>query len=215
MTDDLDGWIAWGAAGHAKVLRDALAGLPLVAVFDNADVPPPFADVPLHRGRDGFARWRAATRGRFGFAIAIGGARGADRCELHRWLASEGLVPVTAIHRAAFVAPSARVGAGGHVLAHAAVCVDATLGIECIVNTGATIDHECVLGDGVHVAPGAHVAGCVTIGEHAFVGTGASVIPRATIGARAIVGAGAVVIADVAPDTTVVGNPARIVEKQP
>jgi sugar O-acyltransferase (sialic acid O-acetyltransferase NeuD family) len=214
MTSDLDGWIAWGASGHAKVVRDCITAVPLVAVFDNAEVRAPFADIPLLGGRDGFARWRAETPGRFGFVIAIGGTRGEDRCHIHRWLVTEGLVPITATHRTAFVAASARVGAGCHVLAQSAICVDATLGVQCIVNTGATIDHECQLGDGVHVAPGAHIAGCVAIGDHAFVGIGASVVPRVTIGRRAIVGAGAVVIGDVAPDTTVAGNPARPIERK-
>lgn len=213
----LAGWIVWGASGHAKVLRECLesSALPLVACFDRSDnVQAPFGDVPLFHGRDGFRRWRDGARGSHGFLVAIGGGHGADRCELHHWLVAQGLEPLTAIHRTAFVAASAHVGAGSHVLAQAAVCVEATLGEQCIVNTGATVDHECRLGAGVHVAPGAHLSGCVTIGDHAFVGAGATVLPRVTIGARAIVGAGAVVTTDVAAGTTVVGVPARVMHER-
>ena len=78
-----------------------------------------------------------------------------------------------------------------------------------IVNHGATVDHECVLADGVHVAPGATLCGCVTVDAHAMVGAGAVVLPRIRIGARAIVGAGAVVTRDVPADCTVVGSPAK------
>jgi sugar O-acyltransferase (sialic acid O-acetyltransferase NeuD family) len=205
----LEGWIVWGAGGHAKVVRECVGPrLPLVALFDHADVPAPF-EVPLYRGRDGFATWRAANPGRFGFLVAIGGSHGAVRCEMHQWLVGQGLEPITAIHPTAFVAHDARIGAGTHVLANTTVCVEAQIGEQCIINTGATIDHECRIGNGVHVAPGVNIAGCVTIEDNAFVGIGASVIPRVRIGARAIVGAGAVVVEDVPADAVVVGVPAR------
>lgn len=213
----LAGWILWGASGHARVLRDAYQGTaPLVATFDTAPgLTAPFADVPLHAGRAGFETWRRAATGAFGFLVAIGGAHGAARCELHQWLMTEGLIPLTAIHRTAFVASTARIGAGSHILANSAVCVDAMLGEQCIINTGATVDHECRLGAGVHIAPGAHLAGLVEVGDHAFVGVGAAILPRIRIGARAVIGAGAVVTADVPDNTTVVGVPARAVERKP
>jgi UDP-2-acetamido-3-amino-2,3-dideoxy-glucuronate N-acetyltransferase len=43
----------------------------------------------------------------------------------------------------------------------------------------------------------------------ASIGSGATILGGVRIGARALVGAGAVVTADVAPGSTVVGNPAR------
>lgn len=45
----------------------------------------------------------------------------------------------------------------------------------------------------------------------ASIGTGSVILGGVTIGARAIVGAGSVVTRDVAPDTIVAGNPARII----
>ncbi|WP_460273529.1 sugar O-acetyltransferase [Celeribacter sp. ULVN23_4] len=50
----------------------------------------------------------------------------------------------------------------------------------------------------------------VTIGKDVWIGGGAIILPGVTIGDRAIVGAGAVVTKDVAPDTRVAGNPARV-----
>jgi acetyltransferase-like isoleucine patch superfamily enzyme len=44
----------------------------------------------------------------------------------------------------------------------------------------------------------------------ASIGSGATILANVTIGERAIVGAGAVVTRDVAPDTIVAGNPARV-----
>ena len=79
------------------------------------------------------------------------------------------------------------------------------------MNTGATIDHECDIGECAHVAPGAALAGEVVVGEGALIGIGASVTPGRTIGAWAVVGAGAAVIRDVPDATTVAGVPARVV----
>lgn len=209
--------IFWGATGQAKVLRELVEpAATLIAVFDNADVPPPFVDVPLYRGRDGFVAWLAKHRGpRPDCLVAIGGTHGADRHELQRFLAGHGLAAPVAVHRTAFVAADAQLGAGTQVLAQAVVCVGARLGEACIVNTAASVDHECDLGDGVHVAPGARLAGGVRVGDYAMIGTGAVILPRISIGVGAVVGAGSVVTRDVPAHSVVVGNPARVTRKPP
>ncbi|QOZ27261.1 DapH/DapD/GlmU-related protein [Bradyrhizobium sp. CCBAU 51753] len=52
----------------------------------------------------------------------------------------------------------------------------------------------------------------VTINDDAWIGAGAFVMRGLSIGARAIVAAGSVVTKDVAEDTVVAGNPARVVK---
>jgi sugar O-acyltransferase (sialic acid O-acetyltransferase NeuD family) len=211
--------ILWGAGGQAKVLRELLSfeGPRLVAVFDNdPDLPSPWPDVPLYHGWAGFTEWQVGRKDgeQIVCLVAIGGARGSDRVDIQRKLSARGVAPIVARHRTAFVAESARIGAGSQILAHAVVAVDASVGEACIVNTSASIDHECRLGDGVHICPGARLAGLVSLADHVMVGTGAVVLPRVTVGAGAVIGAGAVVTRDVGAGVCVVGNPARPIERR-
>ena len=53
------------------------------------------------------------------------------------------------------------------------------------------------------------IARPVDIGDNVWIGGGAIILPGVTIGDDAIVGAGSVVTRDVAPGTTVMGNPAQ------
>ena len=53
----------------------------------------------------------------------------------------------------------------------------------------------------------------VTIEDGAWVGANAIILPGVTIGRGAVVGAGTLVMKDVAPNTVVMGNPARVVKR--
>ena len=83
------------------------------------------------------------------------------------------------------------------------------VGENSIVNTGAQLDHSCVVEQHVHVAPGVVCSGNVTIKEAAHLGTASTVIQDIIVGQKATIGAGAVVVKDVLAHSTVVGVPAR------
>ncbi len=210
--------ILWGGTGQAKVLRPIVEyyGSKVVAVFDDTpNLPPPFPDVELHTGREGFRKWIAAERrDEIGFSITIGNPHGRVRLDLHDFLVAEGLSPISVAHPTAWIADNAVIGAGAQIMAGAIIGVQAILGRQCIVNTKASVDHEGVLEDGVEIAPGATLCGLVHAGVNAWVCAGATVLPRIRIGADARVGAGAVVTRDVPDGVIVVGVPARLLTKE-
>lgn len=142
-------------------------------------------------------------------AIGDNGAR----LRVTRRCTTAGLTVATAISRFAMLSHSAFVADGAVVMPGAIVNAATHIGAGAIVNTGATIDHDCVVGEFAHVAPGVTIAGGVTIGARAFIGIGARVIPGISIGNDVVVGAGAVVIRDVPASVTVVGVPARPINK--
>jgi sugar O-acyltransferase (sialic acid O-acetyltransferase NeuD family) len=194
-------------------LREALAlsEFRLAAIFDNKSLHSPFVDVPIYLGQEGLSSWlvNRTNETKIYACVAIGGSRGIERLMLQDWLQEQGIQPLTVIHPRAFVASDAEIGIGTQILAMSAVCANVKLGCSVIVNTSASVDHDCVIGNGVHVGPGVRLAGEVHVDEYAFIGTGAVVLPRLKIGPRAIIGAGAVVVRDVAAGETVVGNPAK------
>lgn len=113
----------------------------------------------------------------------------------------------------ALVIGAVEIGEGAFVGARAVVQPGARIGRHAIVNTAAVVEHDCVIGDFAHVAPGAVLTGAVIVGEGTLIGAGAVVTPGVTIGRDAVVGAGAVVVRDVPDGVTVLGNPARPVER--
>ena len=114
------------------------------------------------------------------------------------------------IHPSAVVSPTAVLGDGTVVMAGAIVGTRARVGELAIINTRASIDHDCMLGDYVHIAPGAILTGNVTIGNGTLIGAGVTIIPDICVGDESLVGAGSTVIHDVPSQVTVVGSPARI-----
>jgi len=91
------------------------------------------------------------------------------------------------------------------------VNADSSVGANVIINTAATVDHDNVIGDCVHLSPGVHLAGGVRIGAYSHLGTGTVVIPNVTIGERVNVSAGSVVTKDLPDGITVAGVPARVI----
>lgn len=116
---------------------------------------------------------------------------------------------MTVVHPFAWVHPEVSLGAGTIVCAGAIIQPEAQVGAHVILNTKASVDHHCRVGDYAHIAV-AHLAGRASIDEGVFMALGSTVLPKLHVGAWATVGAGAVVTKNVAPGTTVVGVPARV-----
>ena len=197
-----------GAGGHGRVVADAA-----LATGDYSSVSFLDDQVSVRATIEGWpivgalSQLEALSSAFDAFVAGIGDP--ALRIRLLGRARSAGLRCVTVVHPAATVSTFSSIGAGTVVFAGACINVGVRTGEACIINTGATVDHDCELADGVHVCPGVHLAGNVVIGARTWIGIGAVAKQGIRIGANATIGAGAVVIRDVPDNATVVGNPAR------
>ena len=98
----------------------------------------------------------------------------------------------TLVSPTAIVTPLSRLGEGCAVM-NGAIINRATLGRNVIVNSGAIIEHDCVIGENSFIGPGAVVGGFTSIGENCFIGLGARIGNGLTIGDNITVAMGAVV----------------------
>jgi sugar O-acyltransferase (sialic acid O-acetyltransferase NeuD family) len=208
-------YVLWGSSGHAKVLAGIIGRLSgrVLATFDNNSAATPLPGIPLHVGVAGFEQWVAECPdvGDISALVAVGGNRGGDRINILDRMIDSGLRAEPLIDPAACVDATAKIGGACQILPGAVVSADAVNDQGCIVNHKASVDHECQIGLGVHLAPSATLCGLVSVGDGAMVGTNATVLPRIKIGRGATIGGGAVVTKDVPDYAVVVGNPARII----
>jgi UDP-perosamine 4-acetyltransferase len=191
--------ILLGAGGHAKVvltLARAL-GWHVIGVCDPAWAGEREADwrgVPV-LGDDGAL---ASVDARVvGLINGVGQTTGdGARRRLYETWSARGFTFPVLVHPSAVVDPTATLQAGCQVMAGAVVQADSHIGVNTIINTRASVDHDGLLGAHVHVAPGATLCGGVQVHDGAFIGAGATVAPGRSVGRGAFVAAGALVARD-------------------
>jgi UDP-2-acetamido-3-amino-2,3-dideoxy-glucuronate N-acetyltransferase len=125
------------------------------------------------------------------------------------------------------VLPRAVIGRDCNICSHCLIENDVRVGDRVTVKSGVQLWDGVTLEDDVFVGPnvtftndrhprsgnrGFELAR-TRVAAGASIGAGAVILPGLTIGAGAMVGAGSVVTRDVPPGATVVGNPARAIER--
>jgi sugar O-acyltransferase (sialic acid O-acetyltransferase NeuD family) len=205
----------WGAGDHGGVVLDAVRqqGLHDAVTFleDNKDAEDPFhrSGLPILYGRHHLAR--LCTDGVRGMVIAVGDE--AKRTELATVALHAGFELCTIVHPSAVICADVRIGAGTVVFAGTVLQTGSEIGDNAIVNTCASVDHDCRIGDGAQLAPRVALGGRVQVGDLSFVGIGATVINRIEIGRNCVIGAGAVVLRDIPDHSLAYGVPARVVRR--
>jgi acetyltransferase EpsM len=117
----------------------------------------------------------------------------------------------TVIHPHASVSPTARIAEGVVVLAGVVICSGAKISRHCLINLGATIDHDVDIGGFVHVGSQAVLGGGVVVAKNSNVGMGAIVRDHIHVTERTTIGMGAVVTKQFPPGSILVGVPAKAV----
>lgn len=189
----------YGAGGHAKVIIDILEAneLAIDYVVDDKSQQSEFMGYPLVRDIKNYDL----------MIIAIGSnairERIVSRIKVNQY--------ICAIHPSAIISPKAIIGDGTVVMQGSIIQTGSRIGRHCIINTGASVDHDCEIEDFVHIAPHATLAGGVIVGKSSWIGIGACIKQGIKIGKNVIIGAGAVVINDVPDGVVMAGVPAKLI----
>jgi sugar O-acyltransferase (sialic acid O-acetyltransferase NeuD family) len=203
--------ILLAAGGHGRVVLDALLaqGLAVSGVVDpGLAVGSMVLGVPVVGGDAWLAQATPATTQLANGAGAL--PRASLRQQLHQRWSSQGFAFVAVRHPSAVIARAVDLAPGSQVMAGAVIQTGARIGVSAVVNTRASVDHDCEIGDHAFLSPGVTLCGQVRIGEGAYLGAGATVLPGIRIGAGAIVAAGATVTRDVPPGALAMGVPAAL-----
>jgi sugar O-acyltransferase (sialic acid O-acetyltransferase NeuD family) len=199
-------FIIYGGGGHGRVILDAarLAGLSPDCFIDDNPGCMELDGIPVISS--GSPWWCGVSQ--FDFVVAIG--KNETRARVYETLLTRGGRPTTIVHPSAIISSRSKIGSGSVAMPGIVVNAGAQIGINTILNTSCSIDHDCCIGDHVHICPGARLAGGIRVGSLSMVGTGACIIPGIQIGSQALVGAGSVVVRDLPDGSKALGNPARI-----
>lgn len=202
--------IVVGDSGHAKVCIELLRsmGQPIAYCVGNS-ANSECLGIPVLQGDEHLEKLRKEGYGKS--FIAVG--NNALRRRLAKMVQSLGYQLTNAISPQAIISPTARLGTGIAIMSGAVINAAAIIQDLSIINTGACVDHDCVIGEAAHIAPTCGLAGNVTVGEESFLGIGCKVIPGITIGKAVILGAGSVVIRDMPNGVKAVGVPAKILSR--
>jgi sugar O-acyltransferase (sialic acid O-acetyltransferase NeuD family) len=205
--------IIYGASGHGKVIADIIEkaqGEILGFVDDDhSKWGKRFFGYNVWGGEEYLSQLVEKEK----ISVIIGVGDNLNRKKIKEKLDREDIHFEKAVHPSAQLGRGVSIGEGTVVLANCVINSDTRIGNHCIINTAATIGHDDIIGDFVHISSGVHLGGSVQVDSLSWIGLGASVINNIHVAEKVIVGAGAVVIRNVEPNTTVAGNPARILHK--
>ena len=158
-------WI-YGASGHGKVIADILElnNIPVAGFIDDNESIHHFMDYRVIRQQE-------LTDAKPAVILGIGD--NAIRKKLAVSLPAS--YPVV-IHPSAVISNHTTIDDGSVIMAHSVIQPGCVIGKHVIVNTSASIEHDCQLGNFVHVSPGAVLCGNVTVGEGTWIGAGTTII---------------------------------------
>jgi sugar O-acyltransferase (sialic acid O-acetyltransferase NeuD family) len=134
--------------------------------------------------------------------------------------AAKGFDFETIIHPNVEMSEYVEIGIGTVILAGSIISTNINIGKHVQINLNCTIGHDAIFEDFSTIAPGVHISGWVHLGKRVRIGTGAVVIDgspeeRLTIGDDVTIGAGACVTQSIPSGLTVVGVPAKPINRRP
>lgn len=195
-----------GASGHGRVAADIALKMgkwKSIAFLDDDET------VNISMGLEVVGKSSDAFKHIQDCDLFVGIGNNVTREKIQEKLETEGASIPMLIHPAAVIGEQVELGVGTVIMAGVVINCCTEIGKGCIINTGATLDHDNLIEDYVHVSPGVHLAGTVKVGKGSWLGIGSSVSNNVNITGGCMVGAGSVVVKDINENGTYIGVPVR------
>ena len=117
---------------------------------------------------------------------------------------------INIIHKTAEIERNTTIGNGCIICKEVGISCDIKIGDFVTIHAYSGIGHDASIGDYCHLGVRSFMGGGSQLGESTTIQTNSIILPNVKVGKNCMVGAGAVVIRKVKDETTVFGNPARV-----
>jgi sugar O-acyltransferase (sialic acid O-acetyltransferase NeuD family) len=122
---------------------------------------------------------------------------------------------INLIHPSAILPEFGNIGCGNLICAGTVIEPDVLIGNCNIINTNASVNHDCKIGNFVHLAPGTTLCGHVIVEDCTLIGAGTTIIPRITVGSNSTIGSQSNVVKDIPENILAYGNPCQVIKSIP
>lgn len=188
-----------GGGGHAKVVIDSLisSGTSVSGIIDpRLAVGSSLLGVSVVGGDELISQLDPQT------TLLANGVGATAKTRMNRKLSEQwsgqGFSFVSVIHPSALICAEVNLASGCQIMAGVVIQPHVKIGEETVINTAASIDHDCEVGAYCFISPMVTLCGGVKVGEGTFIGAGATLLPGVKVGRNALIAAGVVVTADIA-----------------
>lgn len=144
------------------------------------------------------------------FIIALGDVP--VKSEVGNYMKSKGANFYTIIHKNAQIRNNVIIGNGSIIESHAHIGSDVIIGENCLIQAFACIAHDCEVGDYSRIDVRCLLTGRSKVGKNVTLHSNSIVNQKIVIEDGATVAALSFVIRNVKAGTTVIGNPAKLLE---
>lgn len=120
----------------------------------------------------------------------------------------------TIIHPSSSVSPLSELDEGVIITRFCWVTANTKIGKCVLLNTRCDVGHDSRIGDFSSLMPSVNISGNVTIGKKVYIGVQSALLQGLSIGDSAIIGMGSKVMTNVPTNCTVLGNPAKIIQRR-
>lgn len=187
--------IVLGGGGHAKVLLDILLSnsITVLGIIDNnPDLSgSSLLGIPILGGDERLSDYAPESVRLVNGIGSVGPTY--DRQKLYDQCKNLGFLFESIIHPSSIIARDVTLKEGVQVMAGSILQTGTSIGENTIINTKASVDHDCEIGNHVHLSPGVTLSGEVKIRDGTHIGTGANVVQGIRIGRGSFVGAGSLI----------------------